>query len=51
MYSELKDGRFVKTYLKGNNLKTDFIKTIEYTSALAFINLKDTHTKPPNPMT
>lgn len=41
MYSELNDGRFVKTFIKNNMLKTEFIKTNEYASTLAFIYLKN----------
>ena len=50
MYSELTDGRFVKTYLKGSDLKTEFIRTQEYASALTLFHIQNLPTKKPWPI-
>ena len=39
-YTELSDGTFAKTFMKNNEIETEFITYEEYSSALAHIMLR-----------
>ena len=40
MYTELKDGRYAKTYHKDNTILSEYITLEEYASALAHVTLR-----------